>query len=176
VRRSASLVSLIVSAVLALGGVASSARAQPHADAMQQLQAGVLAELNSTRQRHGLAPLRLSSSLAAAARQHSAEMATRGYFSHTSANGTTFDRRIARYYPLHRYRYWSIGENLLWSSPDVDAAGALQMWMNSPEHKRNILTARWREIGISAVRVDTAPGTYGGLGVTVITTDFGVRS
>src|SRR5919201_4145474 len=89
----------LVATLLTLGGVAQSARAERHANAMQQLQAGVLAELNSTRQQRGLAPLRMSTSLGAAARQHSSEMATRGYFSHTSANGTTFDRRIARYYP-----------------------------------------------------------------------------
>ena len=142
---------------------------------MQHLQAGVLAELNATRQQHGLVPLRSSSPLAAAARQHSVEMATRGYFSHTSANGTTFDKRIARFYPMGRYGYWSVGENLLWSSPDVDPAGALRMWMNSPEHKANILNARWRQIGISAVHVDSAPGLYGGAPVTIITTDFGVR-
>ena len=47
--------------------------------------------------------------------------------------------------------------------------------MNSPEHRANILTPRWREIGISAVHFAAAPGTYKGLEVTIITTDFGVR-
>jgi uncharacterized protein YkwD len=47
--------------------------------------------------------------------------------------------------------------------------------MNSPEHRANILTPRWREIGISAVHVASAPGTFKGLEVTIITTDFGVR-
>src|SRR5919201_3607896 len=175
-RRAATLVP-VLAALLALWLVASPAGAvaQRHSDAMQQLQAGVLAELNATRHEHGLRPLQLSSSLSAAARQHSVEMTTRGYFSHSSANGISFDRRIARYYPMGRHGYWSVGENLLWSSPDVDPAGALRMWMNSPEHKANILTARWRQIGISAVHVDAAPGTYGGAPVTVITTDFGVR-
>jgi uncharacterized protein YkwD len=171
-RRAAAFVSALAALLV---GPSPGALAQSHADAMQQLQTGVLSDLNATRHEHGLAPLRLSSSLSAAARQHSAEMATRGYFSHSSANGTSFDRRIARYYPMGRSRYWSVGENLLWSSPDVDAAGALRMWMNSPEHRANILSARWRQIGISAVHVDAAPGTYGGAPVTVITTDFGVR-
>jgi uncharacterized protein YkwD len=102
-------------------------------------------------------------------------MATRGYFSHSSANGSSFDHRIARYYPIGHSRYWSVGENLLWSSPSVDASGALQMWENSPPHRENLLTARWREIGISAVHVAAAPGTYGGREVTIVTTDFGVR-
>ena len=142
---------------------------------MSALEQGVLADINALRRQHGLAPLRLSSRLTAAARQHSAEMAARGYFSHDSANGSSFDRRIARYYPIRGAHYWSVGENLLWSSPDVDAGGALNMWWNSPEHRRNMLTARWREIGLSAVHLAAAPGTYGGREVTIVTTDFGVR-
>jgi uncharacterized protein YkwD len=142
---------------------------------LSSLEQGVLADINALRRDHGLAPLRLSSRLSAAARQHSNEMAARGYFSHDSVNGSSFDRRIARYYPMGGSHYWSVGENLLWSSPDVDPSGALNMWWNSPEHRKNMLTARWREIGLSAVHVAAAPGTYGGREVTIVTTDFGVR-
>lgn len=142
---------------------------------VQALESGVLVEINSIRREHGLAALRLSPKLSAAARQHSVEMATRGYFSHNSANGGTFDKRIIRYYSSAGRRFWSVGENLLWSSPNVDAAGALRMWMNSPPHRENLLTARWREIGLSAVHVPSAPGAYGGREVTIVTADFGVR-
>jgi uncharacterized protein YkwD len=48
-------------------------------------------------------------------------------------------------------------------------------WMASPEHRANILFAGWRQIGIAAVSSPDAPGTYNGMPVTVITTDFGVR-
>ena len=136
----------------------------------------MLENINALRAQHGLGRLRLSRALVAAAHQHSSEMASRGYFSHDSANGGSFDHRIARFYPMgHGYYYWSVGENLLWSSPNVDAPGALDMWWNSPEHRKNMLTARWREIGLSAVHVPAAPGTYGGREVTIVTTDFGVR-
>jgi uncharacterized protein YkwD len=135
----------------------------------------VLYNMNAFRREHGLAPLRMSAALSAAARKHSTDMATRGYFSHTSVGGTSFDKRIARFYPLGNKHYWSVGENLLWSSPDVDAAHALDMWINSPEHRKNMLTARWREIGLAAVHVPSAPGTYGGREVTIVTADFGVR-
>jgi uncharacterized protein YkwD len=142
---------------------------------MGGLEQGVLASINQFRHDHNLAPLRLSSRLAAAARSHSTEMAERGYFSHNSANGTSFDKRIARFYSLGGKRYWSVGENLLWSSPDVDPSGALNMWLNSPPHKKILLTARWREIGLAAVHTSSAPGTYGGREVTIVTADFGVR-
>jgi uncharacterized protein YkwD len=139
------------------------------------LEQDVLANVNLFRHQHGLGALRLSSKLEAAARLHSTEMAQRGYFSHDSANGTSFDKRIARFYSLGGKRYWSVGENLLWSSPDVTASGALDMWLNSPEHRKILLTGRWREIGLAAVHTQSAPGTYGGREVTIVTADFGVR-
>jgi uncharacterized protein YkwD len=174
--RTARLFALVVAAI-GLWVVASPAGAssQRPATSLSTLEQGVLADINALRKEHGLAPLRLSANLSAAARQHSSEMAARGYFSHSSANGSSFDRRIARYYPMSGSRYWSVGENLLWSSPDVDAGGALDMWWNSPEHRKNMLTTRWREIGLSAVHVTSAPGAYGGREVTIVTTDFGVR-
>jgi uncharacterized protein YkwD len=148
---------------------------QGPASAMGALEQDVLANVNAFRRQHGLGALRLSTNLIAAARSHSTEMAERGYFSHDSANGTSFDKRISRFYALSGKRYWSVGENLLWSSPDVSAASALDMWLNSPEHKKILMTARWREIGLSAVHMSSAPGTYGGREVTIVTADFGVR-
>jgi uncharacterized protein YkwD len=142
---------------------------------MVSLQSGVLEELNLIRADHGLTALKLNPALNASAAQHSREMGADGYFEHSSVDGTSFWQRIQRWYGSSSYGYWSVGENLLWSSPDVDAKGALQLWMNSPEHRANILAPRWREIGISAVHMDDAGGTYQGLPVTIITTDFGVR-
>jgi len=174
--RAARSIALAVS-VIGLWAVPSTAGAtadQP-ATAARVLEQGVLYSMNALRREHGLVPLRLSSGLGAAARQHSSEMAIRGYFSHSSVNGSSFGRRVARFYPMAHRRFWSVGENLLWSSPDVDAAKALDMWLNSPEHRKNMLTARWREIGLSAVHVPSAPGTFGGREVTIVTADFGVR-
>jgi uncharacterized protein YkwD len=142
---------------------------------MRVLEQGVLANVNALRRQHGLVPLRLCSGLTAAARRHSTEMASDGYFSHSSASGASFSQRIGHFYPMGGRHYWSIGENLLWSSPDVDAAGALSAWLNSSEHRKNMLIARWREIGVAAVHVASAPGTYGGREVTILTADFGVR-
>jgi uncharacterized protein YkwD len=50
------------------------------------------------------------------------------------------------------------------------------MWMNSPGHRENLLSRRWREIGLGAVHVASAGGEFGGGPVTVITADFGVRT
>ena len=157
------------------GAVPAGATSQGPTSAMGALEKDVLSNVNLLRRQHGLGALRLSAKLAAAARKHSNEMAQRGYFSHSSADGTSFDKRIARFYSLGGRHYWSVGENLLWSSPDVSASSALDMWVNSPEHRKILLTARWREIGLAAVHTQSAPGTYGGREVTIVTADFGVR-
>ena len=152
-------------------GAVPGGRAVP----MQSLEAGVLADVNALRRAHGMGALRLSPALSNAARQHSMEMATRGYFAHNSANGVSFDKRIARFYSIGFNHFWSVGENLLWSSPDVDPPRAVTMWMNSPEHRANLLNPAWREIGLSGLHLDAAPGAYGGQAVTILTADFGVR-
>jgi uncharacterized protein YkwD len=161
-----------LSAAFAVGATSTPAgtNAVRNVSARNVLELQVLGEINGLRRRHGLSALRTSSGLRAAADAHSAAMVARGFFAHGD-----FSRRVARYYPRGRYSTWSIGENLLWSSPEVDAAQAIRMWLNSPAHRKILLTARWREIGLSAVHVDAGPGVYKGAPVTVVTADFGVR-
>jgi uncharacterized protein YkwD len=162
---------------LAAAALALPVSASPAGTAISHstLDSGVLQQLNAIRVLHGLVPLQENRELDASAAQHSQEMGAKGYFEHNSANGTVFWRRIQHWYGSTDYRFWSVGENLLWSSPDVDATGALRMWMNSPEHRANILNPSWRQIGISSEHFAAAPGAYHGLQVTIITTDFGVR-
>jgi len=135
----------------------------------------VLAAVNRFRVAHGLVALRESAGLDRSARQHSLEMGRVGYFAHSSADGTVFWRRIRHYYSARGHSYWSVGENLLWESPNVEAAGAMKLWIASPPHLKNLLAPEWRQLGISAVHVVRAPGVFEGRTVTVITTDFGVR-
>jgi uncharacterized protein YkwD len=165
---------LVLAAACALAAPASASRTAP-VTGSATLEQAVLAEVNALRTSKGLAPLRWSQPLAAAARSHSAAMARRGFFSHTSRDGSDFWKRVQRHYGSRGYGYWSVGENLLWSSPDVDAKGALRMWLNSPPHRKTLLTKEWREIGLGAVHVSSAPGTFGGREVTIVTADFGVR-
>jgi uncharacterized protein YkwD len=135
----------------------------------------VLAAVNKFRVAHGLVALRESASLDRSARRHSLEMGRRGYFAHASADRTAFWRRIRRFYPARGHSYWSVGENLLWESPSVGAAGAMKLWIASPPHLENLRSPQWRRLGVSAIRVVSAPGVFHGRTVTIITTDFGVR-
>jgi uncharacterized protein YkwD len=172
--RRGTLFALALFAAAAAALPASAARSRP-AVALTSLEQGVLVDINAFRAANHLAPLRLSASLTAAARNHSQQMEADGYFAHASADGTVFWKRIQGFYPSSHFGFWSVGENLLWSSPDVDAQKALTMWENSPEHRKNMLDPHWREIGVSAVHAQQAPGVYQGLAVTIVTTDFGVR-
>jgi uncharacterized protein YkwD len=176
--KGAKAVRLVVAlAVLAaMGLLATSAFATPSSETdLDSLNHQVLAQLNSFRIAHGLAPLHESPALDRSARQHSLQMGRLGYFAHPSADGTSFWRRIQHYYPVSKYSYWYVGENLLWAAPSVTAGHAMRDWISSPPHLQNLLAPQWRQIGISAVRVLRAPGVFGRRRVTIITTDFGVR-
>lgn len=163
-----------LAAAAAVPSAASSSRIAAPVS-LEPLSADVLQQTNAIRRQHGLVALKVNQSLAGAALSHSDEMASDGYFDHASGDGTAFWKRIGRWYGSDGYTFWSVGENLLWSSPEVDAPKALRLWMASKPHRANILNPAWREIGISAVHLDRAPGVYGGEPTTIITMDLGVR-
>lgn len=141
---------------------------------LSTLELDIVARINAQRTTRGLRPLRVSRGLTAAAGYHTRQMGLVGFFEHESANGAPFWRRIERFYPVGR-GYWSVGENLFWESPDTSAASAVREWLQSAPHRQNILAREWRDVGISAEHFATAPGTFGGRSVTIVTADFGVR-
>jgi uncharacterized protein YkwD len=173
---------VLVAAAVSLSG-ALGASAAPSKTALPDMarsvafESNVLSALNEVRRANGLTALQLSVPLSRAAAQHNQEMAVRGYFEHSSADGTAFWQRIRRYYPVLSGRAWSVGENLAWIAygQEANAAEAMRLWMASPEHRANILTARWREVGVAATVAASAPGVFNGSSVLLIGTDFGVR-
>ncbi|MGZ8707531.1 MAG: CAP domain-containing protein [Gaiellaceae bacterium] len=165
-------------ALLSIGASGASAVGTPARTitSANQLESQVLDQLNAVRRQHRLLPLRLSQPLGAAADAHSRAMGRFGFFQHESRDGSQFSDRVKRWYGPGGYRSWSVGENLLWASGRLTAGAAVRMWMNSPGHRRNILTPGWREVGLSAVAVSSAPGVFRGRDVVIITTDFGTRT
>jgi uncharacterized protein YkwD len=141
---------------------------------LPQLESQVLARINEVRRKAGLVPLRASATLGAAAVAQSTSMAEHGFFAHESYGGSPFWKRVAAKY-ASRANSWSVGENLVWRSPELNARTALDLWLRSPEHRDNLLSPTWREIGLGAVHADSAPGVYEGREVTILTADFGVR-
>jgi uncharacterized protein YkwD len=176
--RAACLTALTLVVLLSAGAGTATASGQSvqTLGAANELERQMLGELNAIRRAHGLVPLRLSLPLSSAADSHSRSMATFGFFAHSSRDGSAFWKRVQRFYGRRGSGMWSVGENLLWSTTGIDATEALELWMESPGHRRNILTPHWREVGLSAVTASAAPGVFGGHDVVVITSDFGVRA
>jgi uncharacterized protein YkwD len=144
--------------------------------ALQLLGGSVVQEVNRVRATRGLPALRAAPSLAASARRHSAQMGRRGFFAHESADGTPFWRRIEHFYVDDGFRSWEVGENIFWESPaSIAAMSVVRSWLSSPGHRANMLSRSWRDVGVGAVSLPSAPGVYGGAPVTIVTVDFGKR-
>ena len=110
-----------------------------------QVRAATLCLINAQRARHSLPPLSENLLLQRAAELHSLDMAARDFFEHKTPDGVHPDARIVRqgYPPI------LVGENLAWGETVKSAPAAIvEMWMNSPGHRRNILEPQYREIGI----------------------------
>jgi uncharacterized protein YkwD len=152
-------------------GASESSRSR----SLEALDESVVAQINVVRRSHGLPLVRLSRHLLRSAGGHSRAMATYGFFSHESRDGTAFWKRIERDYRQVGYRAWSVGETIAFSSGSLDGAGTVRMWMNSPPHRKVLLNPLWRQVGVSAIWVTSAPGAFDGDDVTLITADFGIR-
>jgi uncharacterized protein YkwD len=168
------LVAMLASAPSAMAvGACESANAVPAQAAKRAMVRATLCTLNSQRERHGLPALKLNKRLSKAARRHARDMVRRDYFSHDTLGGGTFVNRIRQTGYLRGVRRWSVGENLAWGTSNRSAPRAITtMWMNSPGHRANILSASFREVGIGLAL--GAPGVGGGPAATYAT-EFGSK-
>jgi uncharacterized protein YkwD len=149
----------------------SDARAGTVSD--RELASATVCLLNRERTSRGLRALGLNNRLSAAAQRHTDDMVRRRYFAHESrSDGSTVGRiRSAGY--LSGARSWMIGENLAWGSGSKGTPRQIVVaWMNSPGHRRNILTGRFREIGIG---VESRAPTGEFSSAATYTTTFGQR-
>ncbi|MFA6300730.1 MAG: CAP domain-containing protein [Candidatus Paceibacterota bacterium] len=108
---------------------------------------GVLSMLtNEERQSQNLQVLTASPILNQAAEMKANDMATKGYFAHTSPEGKT------PWYWLEKvgYKYQYAGENLAVNFSD--SKDVTNAWMQSPTHKANIVKGNYTEIGTGVAR------------------------
>lgn len=98
--------------------------------------------INQERGSRGLAALSPQGQLATAARNHSADMACNGFFSHTGSDGSLPWDRVAAL----GYGYSAIAENIFAGSSNAQTA--FDAWMNSTGHRDNMLNPAYTEIGI----------------------------
>ncbi|WP_238162698.1 CAP domain-containing protein [Cohnella sp. AR92] len=102
----------------------------------------VLDLVNRERANAGLAPLRANARLGEMAMTKAQDMVFRNYFSHNSPNyGMPYD--MMRMFGIP---YRSAGENI--AQGQASAAEAMSQWMASPDHRANILSPHFTQIGI----------------------------
>ena len=69
-------------------------------------------------------------------------------FGHRLPGAPPFYRRVRRFYGARGYRRWTVGENIVASSPGLTAAQAIRMWLATPSHRANLLSAELARGGL----------------------------
>lgn len=139
------------------------------------LELSTVQAINELRVAHGVAPLAVSPALFGSASLHCEQMVEGGYFGHSAPGGPSFDARFAAFYPQGRLDFYSVGENLLRALRPPSSDEMVARWMQSREHRTNLLNPAWRQLAVAVLRVASAPGVFDDAPVTVVTVDFGVR-
>lgn len=117
---------------------------------------------NADRAAEGLQNLTVNPALVAVAQAKANDMATKGYFAHTSPEG--FDPWY--WFKQEGYAFTYAGENL--AVDFSDSADVERAWMDSPTHRKNVLDPQYTEIGIA-----TAQGWFEGRYTTFVVQAFG---
>lgn len=120
--------------------------------APSRLEEAILAKVNRVRLEQGVAALRGSAPLCRAARGHSEYMVSTNFFSHLDKNGKdVVDRLEAQ--GMTEFR--SAGENIYMGRNIADlVTSVIQEWLQSPGHKKNLLSPRYQETGIGVAAGD----------------------
>ncbi|WP_219466349.1 CAP domain-containing protein [Nonomuraea rhizosphaerae] len=102
---------------------------------------------NAERAKGGCQPLKHDAQLRKASFDHSADMAAKNYFSHTSQDGRSFLDRI-RGAGFTGGNAWA--ENIAMGQPTP--ASVVTAWMNSSGHRANIMNCKYNLIGVGAAK------------------------
>ena len=167
----AALATAVIGVVVAIPPASADARsACPGAGARVSRSSSVrialstLCLMNVERRRHGRRSLSLEPRLATAAGMHARSMVRSGWFAHGSV--ATRLRNVG-------YRSPVVGENMAWGIGSLASPRAImRSWMRSPSHRANILSRRYRAVGIGIAR--GLPGRRSRRAATYVT-DFGSR-
>lgn len=121
-----------------------------------RIAAEMLARVNEARRREGLPPYASSPLLDRISQEHAEDMLARSYVGHRTPEGLgPSERARAEGYAA------GIGENIV--EGRFSAGEALEAWLGSPGHRRNVLDPGCREMGLGLAvgeGYDAAPGGY----------------
>src|SRR3954452_6610195 len=107
--------------------------------------------VNAERTSRGLKPLRPDGDLAESGRRHASDMARHHYFGHLTPNGRTVGDRAVDAGYVTPDETWRVGEDLGWGTGSRAMPNTLvDEWLDSPTHRRVMLEAGYREVGVGA--------------------------
>lgn len=116
------------------------------------LKDAILRLVNRERGLAGVGPVVRNDTLEDAADQYACEMISQNFFDHVNpVTGSTLASRTEAF----DYSYRVVGENL--AAGQLTPEQVIRDWMDSPDHRRNILDARFTELGVGV----RSGGTYG---------------
>jgi uncharacterized protein YkwD len=118
---------------------------------LEALERRTVAAINDVRRERGLAPLKSLPALAEVARAHSEDMARLDYFAHRSPAGTEPHDRVQR----HGIPYRRLAENIQLNNDAYDPVRvAVDSWMSSTGHRRNIVDPGFTRTGVGVARTE----------------------
>lgn len=142
-RRTVAMVAAGLSAVpaaVALPAVVPE-KSQAASGGLDSVEMAVVNRVNAVRAQAGVPPVRPSGALARVASRHSSAQLRRGMLSHGSLGP-----RVRRYTNAR-----TVGETIAWiGGGGGKAAKIVSMWMQSPPHRRQILSATYKRVGVGA--------------------------
>jgi uncharacterized protein YkwD len=128
----------------------ASARVTPHPDFADT----VITLINHERTAAGCPALTPNDTLIQVARAHSQDMAVHRFVEHTGSDRHTPAQRVQD----AGYQFRIVAENV--AAGRLTPESAVQGWMESPEHRANILNCALRDTGVGVVEAPDDP-TYG---------------
>jgi uncharacterized protein YkwD len=156
--RRLALLAVAVSCVLTIG--ASAAIAAPASSAPRQTDTvdalmaqdalRLAAAVNAQRAQNGLATLQTDPELAQLAQARSQDQVSRHYFSHVAPDGKT----VFSLLDLAGVSWTAAGENLAQTNAPDPAQSAVDGFMQSPEHRANVLDPGFGRVGTGAASAD----------------------
>lgn len=113
----------------------------------------LLDDTNAQRTQNSESSLTLNTALNQAAQAKANDMAARDYWSHNTPDGQTPWTFIT----AAGYKYATAGENLAYGF--TTAAYTVDGWMNSPEHRANILNTSFHDVGFGIANIPDYQGS-----------------
>lgn len=177
---------LLAGAGLALGGPTPDAEARlttacpnanlfPTTSNLHAVDAATVCLIDNVRRAAHRRPLRPNPSLHGVAAGQSSEMVLGNYFGDNTRSGLTPLQRIAATHYRRRTTRVATAQNIGWGTNSLATPAAIvAAWMASPPHRRIMLTARFRDVGVGAAPAAPSALAAGQPGATY-TVEFGAR-